>query len=282
MHVQIKMVKRHCCYGVNAVNGVAGGGESVGEADGVVPTPSVEITYDNAVSGLVATNVQGAIDEVVADVTTAAEVTYDNATSGLVATNAQDAIDEVHTESLAKRGALADLNSAAGRVMGIYDVDFTASGLPSDFPSFATAALLFTTVHSTLTGHQRLVTADRETSSTYTMEWSRNFDTLGQYVDWKKTFFQGWVRPTLTASTNYVATAADVVIGVTAAAAKTVTLPVVFQELDGRRIEVSNKGAGTCSVAAPGLINGSNSDYLLAQWETAVFQAFYTGDWVAH
>lgn len=60
-----------------------------------------EVVYDNTTSGLTATDVQAAIDEVVGDIpvvpTTyaASDVTYDNTTSGLAATTAQAAIDEL-------------------------------------------------------------------------------------------------------------------------------------------------------------------------------------------
>jgi hypothetical protein len=58
---------------------------------------SANVTYDNASSGLTATDVQAAIDEVAQDVSSidSANVTYDNTTSGLTATDVQAAIDEV-------------------------------------------------------------------------------------------------------------------------------------------------------------------------------------------
>lgn len=53
-------------------------------------------TYDNTGSGLTATNVQDAIDEVLSDIpANAAALAYDNTGSGLVATDVQDAIDEL-------------------------------------------------------------------------------------------------------------------------------------------------------------------------------------------
>lgn len=58
------------------------------------------ITYDNTGSGLTATNVQDAIDEVVGDIPTgfaASAISYDNTGSGLTATDVQDAIDELST-----------------------------------------------------------------------------------------------------------------------------------------------------------------------------------------
>ena len=60
-----------------------------------------DVTYDNTGSGLTATNVQDAIDEVKADIPSipasyaASAITYNNALSGLSATNVQAAIDEL-------------------------------------------------------------------------------------------------------------------------------------------------------------------------------------------
>lgn len=57
-------------------------------------------SYSNLESGLVATNVQDAIDEVheeVEDALLAAGTSYDGTMSGLLASNVQDAIDEVNT-----------------------------------------------------------------------------------------------------------------------------------------------------------------------------------------
>lgn len=52
-------------------------------------------SYDNAESGLTATNVQDALDEI----SSAGGVSYDNTTSGLTATNVQDAVDELKLNS---------------------------------------------------------------------------------------------------------------------------------------------------------------------------------------
>ena len=57
-----------------------------------------DVDYDNSGSGLTATDVQAAIDEVAGDIPTgfaATAITYDNTGSGLTATQVQDAIDEV-------------------------------------------------------------------------------------------------------------------------------------------------------------------------------------------
>ena len=77
-----------------AVLTVLAGGSSVSDAS--------DVDYDNTVSGLTATNVQEAIDEVYGDIPTSfagSAVTYDNTDSGLTATNVQDAIDEVASGS---------------------------------------------------------------------------------------------------------------------------------------------------------------------------------------
>ena len=59
------------------------------------------VSYDGTTSGLSATNVNAAIDEVAASITTpdAEDVDYDNQTSGLSATNVQAAIDELASAS---------------------------------------------------------------------------------------------------------------------------------------------------------------------------------------
>ena len=73
-----------------AVLTVLAGGSSISDAS--------DVSYDNSVSGLTATNVQNAIDEVYGDIPTsfdADDVTYDNSVSGLTATDVQTAIDEL-------------------------------------------------------------------------------------------------------------------------------------------------------------------------------------------
>lgn len=56
------------------------------------PIPSNRIGYDNTSSGLSATNVQGAIDELASE---KQDTAYDNTTSGLTATTVVGAIDEL-------------------------------------------------------------------------------------------------------------------------------------------------------------------------------------------
>lgn len=66
-------------------------------AGGSVPSPTAaDVSYDNTGSGLTATDVQDAIDEVLGDIpANAAALSYDNTGSGLTAANVQDAIDEI-------------------------------------------------------------------------------------------------------------------------------------------------------------------------------------------
>lgn len=67
-----------------------------------------DVVYDNTTSGLTATNVQDALDEVVAAIPTvpstydADDINYDNTTSGLTATNIQNAVDELATGHISR------------------------------------------------------------------------------------------------------------------------------------------------------------------------------------
>ena len=67
---------------------------------GLSSVDASDVDYDNTGSGLTATDVQAAIDEVVSDIPTgfaATAITYDNTGSGLTATDVQAAIDELKT-----------------------------------------------------------------------------------------------------------------------------------------------------------------------------------------
>ena len=62
------------------------------------PIPSTKVGYDNSESGLEATTVQGAIDELDSKIKAsdeASEITFDNIESGLEAENVQAGIDEI-------------------------------------------------------------------------------------------------------------------------------------------------------------------------------------------
>lgn len=78
---------------------------------------AIDINYDNTQSGLSATNVQAAIDELEDEIDSivpggdvdAEDVGYNNITSGLTATNVQDAIDEIKDLDDMQDRALAEL-----------------------------------------------------------------------------------------------------------------------------------------------------------------------------
>ena len=77
----------------DAPSGGGGGGGS---------PAAVDVSYDNTTSGLQATEVQSAIDELSAEVDNisldAEDVSYDNTDSGLQATDVQEAIDELKSD----------------------------------------------------------------------------------------------------------------------------------------------------------------------------------------
>lgn len=74
---------------------------------------AAQVTYDNTGSGLAATDVQTAIDEVNAAIPTtlpATDVSYDNTVSGLTATDTQAAIDELAAAPVPDLDDLGDVN----------------------------------------------------------------------------------------------------------------------------------------------------------------------------
>lgn len=93
---------------INEIYGMITGGGSTEIA-------AANVSYDGTTSGLVATSVQAAIDEVNGKISTpeADDIAYDNQTSGLVATNVQAAIDEL----------------AQGGGVDYQDVDVTVSNI---------------------------------------------------------------------------------------------------------------------------------------------------------
>lgn len=84
--------------GLSATNVKSAIDELKSDIDNIQVTPDADdVSYDNTTSQMTATDVQGAIDELKSDIddVTASDVSYSNTTSGLVATDAQSAIDEV-------------------------------------------------------------------------------------------------------------------------------------------------------------------------------------------
>ena len=103
---------------INTINSLIGNGEptttdktligAINEIYGMITgggsteIQAANVSYDGTTSGLLATSVQGAIDELAAagpGSVDADDVAYDNTDSGLSATNVQDAIDEVAAAS---------------------------------------------------------------------------------------------------------------------------------------------------------------------------------------
>lgn len=84
--------------GLSATNVKSALDELKSNIDNIQVTPDADdVSYNNTTSQMSATDVQGAIDELKSDIdnVTASDVSYSNTTSGLVATDAQSAIDEV-------------------------------------------------------------------------------------------------------------------------------------------------------------------------------------------
>lgn len=100
------------------------------DIDAIAPSGDLEaddVAYDNTTSGLTATNVQDAIDEVNSKIpqggaVQADDVAYDNTSSGLTATNVQDAIDEVSAgATLRATGTGATLGAIASSLTSAFN-----------------------------------------------------------------------------------------------------------------------------------------------------------------
>jgi hypothetical protein len=102
-------------------------------SDGVTPAAlssvaaatAVATTYDNTASGMIATNVKAALDELmtaVEAIDTAGELAYDNSTSGLTATTVKGAIDEIVAEEDTNVKAL--LTNLDGNIIPSADITY--------------------------------------------------------------------------------------------------------------------------------------------------------------
>ena len=112
---------------------------------------ATEVTYDNTTSGLAATDVKAAIDEVAAassDDQTSAEVTYDNTTSGLAATDVKAAIDEVAAASSDDQTATEVSVTASGNLTST-TVQTALEELQADIDAGASGGDMLTTVYDT-------------------------------------------------------------------------------------------------------------------------------------
>ena len=99
--------------------------QSDGTTLAAVITPSNNVSYDNTASGLSATNVKAALDELKTSITNqdqAAEISYSNSTSGLTAATVQAAIDEiVADQDTNTKALLADLD---GNIIPSADITY--------------------------------------------------------------------------------------------------------------------------------------------------------------
>lgn len=105
--------------------------------------PATVITYDNSDSGLTADDVQEAIDEIVASITSPAaeDVTYDNTTSGLTASDVQAALDELAAGGGVSNPAwVIDANASPYSCVGDDSTDNTA-GIQAAIDDAAAAAI---------------------------------------------------------------------------------------------------------------------------------------------
>lgn len=116
------------------------------------PAPDAEdVPYDNTQSGLMATDVQSAIDEIAqgggGGGTAASAVSYDNTQSGLVATNVQDAIDEVYGDIPAQASDIGaqDTITASGILMGDGAGGVSAAVAGTDYQAPLTAGTDYAT-----------------------------------------------------------------------------------------------------------------------------------------
>lgn len=91
---------------------------------------AASVSYDNTSSGLSATTVQGAIDELAGDITDPAadDVTYDNTTSGLSATDVQGAVDQLASGLSNANSLISGIDNKANSLSNQLSDDGTAAG----------------------------------------------------------------------------------------------------------------------------------------------------------
>lgn len=91
---------------------------------------AADVSYDNTSSGLSATTVQGAIDELEGEIATPAadDVTYDNTTSGLSATDVQGAVDQLASGLSNANSLISGIDNKANSIANQLSDDGTDSG----------------------------------------------------------------------------------------------------------------------------------------------------------
>lgn len=133
-------------------------------------TTADAIGYDNTDSGMTATNVQDAIDEL--NSKDAGDIFYDNTSSGITATNVQNAIDEVNSkikdfivESIPITTATIPANSVKGYDIDIHKNNYT----PIAIVGFhgANSFIAYTAWYINYTTEKASISARNFTSSPY-------------------------------------------------------------------------------------------------------------------
>ena len=147
--------------------------DSNGVLDSSQAPPASDIDYDNTTSGLTATKVQAAIDEVYDAIPDdASDVDYDNTTSGLTATNVQTAIDEV----VGDVGDKQDTITASGILKGDGAGGVSAAVSGTDYQAPLTAGTDYATPAQLADKANQAQLATVETGSTA----SKNY-AVGEY-----------------------------------------------------------------------------------------------------
>ena len=137
------------------------------------PIPATKISYDNTDSGLTATKVQGAIDELAGDIAglTGEDVAYDNTESGLTADDVQAAIDEVATvtNEVKDNYVISGHGTVAVNADGTKDFD----ALLDDLKTEITAVLATIDADELLVPKNLYITSFYSLVADYTSGWSR-------------------------------------------------------------------------------------------------------------
>ena len=163
----------------------------IGGTDDTFHKYASEISYDNTISNMTATDVQAAIDEIDATLDTlvldADNINYDNIASGLTATDVQDAVDELDQRlddlnaSQVKYGTSSDIKTELDKILAwdADDIPFTdtTTGLgdataPVDTVQKAIAAL-----------DKRLDDADANKNSAGDISYDDTTSQLGTGID---------------------------------------------------------------------------------------------------
>ena len=154
------------------------------------PAPDADdVPYDNTGSGLMATDVQAAIDELAqggGGGTAASAVSYDNTGSGLTATNVQDAIDEVYGDIPIQPSDIGaqDTITANGILKGDGAGGVSAAVAGTDYQAPLTAGTDYATPTQLASKANQAQLAYPESGTTA----SRNYS-AGEYICWNGSLY---------------------------------------------------------------------------------------------